>query len=147
METNMIKEDGEPTNSISAGSMDSHDASDGKRKKEKTKIARRKKMTKYQEYKESLSEDHSEEMDWFEYEYDDLTILNKNVVNLNIPPTDYIIYPEQGYAEFRYYSDIEAIEKLTNDPHNIVPHKPYKNNHPEEDEIETTYYNDATGGD
>jgi len=142
-----IFEEGEPTNSVSAGSMDSHDPTDGKCKKEKTKIARRKKMSKYQEYKQAMKEDHSEELDWFKYEYEDLTTLNKNVVNLNISPTDYIIYPEQGYAEFRYYSDIESIEKLENDPHGIVPHKPYKNSHHEEDEIESMYYNDATGGD
>jgi len=127
----LINEDGEPTNSISAGSLDSHEPTDGgncpKDNKCKTKIARRKKMSKYQEYKESLIEDHSE-LGWYELDFENLDVVVKNIKNLDLPPTDYVIYPDKKYVEFKNYEDMEAVEKLAteNDPHHIVPERPFK---------------------
>jgi len=116
-------EDGEPTNSVSAGSMDSHEATDGKRKKEKTKIARRKKMKKYKEYQESLKEDHVDD-GWVQYQYEDSTSMKKAVVNLNISPEDYVMYPVEKYIEFKKESDLEAVLKIIDDPHHQKPFHP-----------------------
>lgn len=135
-----INEEGEPTNSVSAGSMDSHEATDGKCKKKKTKIARRKKMTKYKEYQESLQEDHVND-GWVVYNYDEATAIKNAIVNLNIPPTDYVMYPLENYVEFKKDSDLEAVLKLIDDPHHQKPFHPY-HEHEHDDHVSDYVYDD-----
>lgn len=105
----MLNEEGEPTNSVSAGSMDHHDASDGKRKKEKTKIVTRKKKT-FKEYVED-EYDTAESDGWYDLEFDDEILLRSHIINLEIPAEDYEIYND-GIAQFKYEKDIEAVEDL-----------------------------------
>jgi len=131
-------EDGEPTNSVSAGSLDSHEATDGTCKKKKTKIARRKKMKKFKEYQESLKEDHVAD-GWIEYQYEDSTSMKKAVVNLNIPPTDYVMYPIDKRIEFKKASDLEAVLKIIDDPHHQKPFHPY-HDHEHDDHISDYEY-------
>lgn len=121
----IINEEGEPTNSVNAGSMDSHDASDGKKCKNDTKIMSRKgKKKKFKEYLEYLEDadeyyepDTSNETiydledEWYDLEFEDELILITHITNLEISADDYEIF-DDGVAQFRNEKDIDAIERL-----------------------------------
>lgn len=108
----IINEEGEPTNSVSSGSTDHHEPTDGKRCKKDdpdvlTRKGKKKKMSKYQEYKESLDYNAT---GWYEMSYDNLTLLKKNIINLNIPPTEY--RTNNGIASFKNEGDMYNVQDL-----------------------------------
>ena len=103
-----LNEEREPTNSVASGSTDHHSATDGKCKDDPkilTRKGKKKKMSKYQEYKESLDYNST---GWFEMSYDNLTLLKKNIINLDISADDYRI--DDGIVSFKYEGDMYNVQ-------------------------------------
>ena len=108
-----IKEEGEPTNSISGGSMDSHEPTDGGNDSEvltrKGCKKKKRKKSKYQEYKESMEVDCNS-MGWFEMDFTDFQELHENLIDLNISKNDYKL--ENRVVSFKHEEDMYNVQEL-----------------------------------
>lgn len=139
-----INEDGEPTNSNSAGSMDSHSATDGKICQKDTEVltrkGKKKKMSKYKQYKEETMKPQGNNLgrvtpeSGFEFsaEYETKDVAKMNLINLDISPEDYVIVPENKTVEFRFHADMINFNGGYDGSEDIVL--------PKDDEIYDKYY-------
>lgn len=113
-----FKEEGEPTNSISAGSMDSHEATDGASDDlltRKGKKKKKKKLSKYQEYKESMDVDCNSH-GWFEMSIYEEEIIEESIEILNISSNDYKITDYK--ISFKHEEDMYNLQDLLD---NAIP--------------------------